>query len=80
MWKCFKKITTFIPILLIKFYRKFISPFIPNRCRYVPSCSQYALTSLQRFGLLKGGWLAIKRICRCHPFSKHDFYDPVPDK
>ena len=80
MWKCFKKITTFIPILLIKFYRKFISPFIPNRCRYVPSCSQYALTSLQRFGLIKGGWLAIKRICRCHPFSNHDFYDPVPDK
>lgn len=80
MWKCFKKITTFIPLLIIKFYQKCISPLIPNRCRYYPSCSQYAVIALQRFGLLKGSYLAIKRILRCHPFSKHDFYDPVPEK
>lgn len=68
-----------ILIALVKFYRKYISPLTPPTCRYVPTCSQYALEALEKYGALKGGWLAIKRICRCHPFHKgHDFYDPVP--
>ncbi len=68
-----------ILIALIKFYRKYISPLTPPTCRYVPTCSQYALEALEKYGALKGGWLAVKRICRCHPFHKgHDFYDPVP--
>ena len=66
-------------IALVRFYQKYISPLTPPTCRYVPTCSQYALEALQKYGALKGGWLAIKRICRCHPFHKgHDFYDPVP--
>jgi len=68
-----------ILIALVRFYQKYISPLTPPTCRYVPTCSQYALEALQKYGALKGGWLAIKRICRCHPFHKgHDFYDPVP--
>ena len=68
-----------ILIALVKFYRKYISPLTPPTCRHVPTCSQYALEALEKYGALKGGWLAIKRICRCHPFHKgHDFYDPVP--
>ena len=66
-------------LALIRFYRKYISPLTPPTCRYVPTCSQYALEALEKYGALKGGWLAVKRICRCHPFHKgHDFYDPVP--
>lgn len=68
-----------ILIALVKFYQKYISPLTPPTCRYVPTCSQYALEALEKYGALKGGWLAVKRICRCHPFHKgHDFYDPVP--
>ena len=68
-----------ILIALVKFYRKYISPLTPPTCRYVPTCSQYALEALEKYGALKGGWLALLRICRCHPFHKgHDFYDPVP--
>ena len=68
-----------ILIARVKFYRKYISPLTPPTCRYVPTCSQYALEALEKYGALKGGWLAVKRICRCHPFHKgHDFYDPVP--
>ena len=68
-----------ILIALVKFYRKYISPLTPPTCRYVPTCSQYALEALEKYGAVKGGWLALKRLCRCHPFHKgHDFYDPVP--
>ena len=64
----------------IRFYRKYISPARPPCCRFMPTCSQYALEAIDRYGALKGGWLATKRICRCHPFyrGKHGFYDPVP--
>ncbi len=64
-------------ILLIKFYRYGISPLIPPRCRYTPTCSQYALQAVQKYGALKGGWLAAKRIGRCHPWGGHG-HDPVP--
>jgi len=62
---------------LVKFYQYCISPLTPASCRYVPTCSQYALEALQKYGALKGGWLALKRILRCHPWGK-DGYDPVP--
>ena len=63
---------------LIKFYQTAISPFFPARCRYVPTCSQYAVEAITKYGPWKGGWLAFKRFMRCHPFSHHDTYDPVP--
>ena len=64
-------------IWLIKFYRKAISPYTPCCCNYIPTCSQYALEAIEKYGALKGGWLAFKRILRCNPFHKGG-YDPVP--
>jgi hypothetical protein len=63
---------------LIRFYRKRISPGRPPCCRFVPTCSQYALEAVEKYGALKGGWLALRRLLRCHPFYKGDFFDPVP--
>ena len=65
-------------ILPIRFYQKFISPFTPPACRYTPTCSQYAVEAIQKHGPFKGLWLAIRRILRCHPFYKGDYFDPVP--
>jgi putative membrane protein insertion efficiency factor len=65
--------------LPIRFYRLFISPLIPSRCRYTPTCSEYALEALHIHGPFRGLWLSIKRIGRCHPWGSHG-YDPVPDK
>lgn len=65
-------------ILLIQFYRWCISPLLPPRCRFQPTCSQYALTAIERFGLVKGGAIATKRICSCHPWHMGG-YDPVPE-
>ena len=62
---------------LIQFYRYAISPLIPPRCRYAPTCSQYALEAIRKYGAYKGGWLALKRICRCHPWGGHG-HDPLP--
>ena len=53
---------------LIRFYQKFISPLTPPTCRFYPSCSEYGLQAIQRFGALKGGYLTVKRILKCHPF------------
>ncbi len=64
-------------IALVKFYRKYISPLRPPCCRYYPTCSQYALEALEKYGALKGGWLALRRILRCNPFHK-GAHDPVP--
>ena len=63
-------------ILLIRFYQKAISPLFPPCCRFVPTCSQYALEAVTKYGALKGGKMAIRRILRCHPFHKGG-YDPV---
>ena len=65
-------------LFLIRFYQKHISPAFPPKCRYSPTCSAYAYEAITKYGALKGGWLAFKRLCRCHPFSKHDYFDPVP--
>ena len=62
---------------LIRFYRRQISPALPPCCRYFPTCSDYALQAVQKYGAVKGGWLAAKRIARCNPFHKGG-YDPVP--
>ncbi|WP_227817357.1 membrane protein insertion efficiency factor YidD [Nitrogeniibacter aestuarii] len=64
-------------VLLIKGYRYLISPMLGSNCRFVPSCSEYALEAVQRYGALRGGWMAIKRIGRCHPWC-HGGHDPVP--
>ena len=67
-------------LALIRFYRRHISPHFPPSCRYIPSCSAYAMEAIEKYGAAKGGWLALKRLSRCHPFHRgeHDFYDPVP--
>jgi len=67
--------------LLIALYRNLISPFLGVKCRFYPSCSLYAQIAIERFGVMQGLWLALKRLLRCHPWSgKCDWYDPVPDK
>ena len=67
-------------IALVRFYRRRISPLTRPQCRFVPTCSQYALEALEQYGAAKGAWLTVKRLSRCHPFHRggHDFYDPVP--
>lgn len=63
---------------LIRFYRKRISPCRPPCCRFVPTCSEYALEAVEKYGAWKGGWLALRRLLRCNPFNKGDIFDPVP--
>ncbi len=68
-----------ILIALVRFYRKYVSPMRQPCCRFTPTCSQYAIEALEKYGALKGSWLAVKRILRCNPFNRHyDPYDPVP--
>lgn len=66
-----------ILMMLVRFYRKYISPMRQSCCRFMPTCSQYALEALEKYGAVKGSWLAIKRILRCNPLCKGG-YDPVP--
>ena len=63
--------------LPIRIYRWLISPMLGTNCRYHPSCSAYALEAIDRHGALRGGWLSVRRVCRCHPWGGHGF-DPVP--
>lgn len=65
-------------ILAIKLYQLTLSPFLGRQCRYEPTCSVYAEEALRRFGVLRGGWLAVKRLGRCHPWGGTG-YDPVPE-
>ena len=64
-------------IALVRFYQRCISPLLPPRCIYLPTCSQYMLEAVEKYGVWKGGWLGLRRICRCHPFHQGG-YDPVP--
>ena len=63
---------------VIRFYQRGISPLRPPTCRFIPSCSEYAMRSVERHGTVRGGWLAVRRILRCHPFGGQGF-DPVPE-
>lgn len=63
---------------LIRFYQRGISPYRAPCCRFTPTCSAYAYEAIQKYGAWKGGWLALRRLLRCHPFYKGDFFDPVP--
>ena len=76
-WKWVMVIISYPFILLIKIYQYVISPALGPKCRYTPTCSQYSIQALQKHGLIKGGWLAIKRIGSCRPGGGHG-YDPVP--
>lgn len=66
-----------LTLLLIKLYQNTISRVLPPSCRFTPSCSVYGYQAIEKYGFLKGGWMAIKRISRCHPFNEGG-YDPVP--
>lgn len=67
-----------IALVLIRFYQCCISPLFPAKCRFYPTCSAYAFTAIERFGLIRGGWLALLRILKCHPFHPGGV-DPVPE-
>jgi putative membrane protein insertion efficiency factor len=68
-----------VPLAVIGAYQRWISPSRPRRCRYEPTCSAYAVESIERFGMLRGSLLACWRLLRCNPFS-HGGFDPVPDR
>mgnify|MGYP001370804486 FL=1 len=73
------KIVTFPLVLLIRGYQLIVSPILGSNCRFMPTCSEYALESLKAYGLIKGTFLTIKRIGKCHPWGSHG-YDPIPTK
>lgn len=64
-------------LLVIRFYQRFISPGLPPACRFYPTCSEYGYEAIERYGIIKGGIMAVRRIVRCHPFHPGG-YDPVP--
>ncbi len=66
-----------IMLALIGIYQRFVSPLLGSNCRYYPSCSHYTQDAIAKYGVLRGGWMGMKRIGRCHPFAKGGF-DPVP--
>ena len=66
-----------IALALIRFYKRWISAVLPSACRFYPSCSEYTYQAIEKYGVLHGGWLGIRRIARCHPFHPGGF-DPVP--
>ena len=66
-------------VLVIRAYQSTVSPLFPPSCRFIPSCSTYAMDAIQEYGPIKGVWLGIKRIARCHPFTAGGF-DPVPPR
>tara|TARA_B100000073_G_scaffold85948_1_gene66741 strand:+ start:34 stop:279 length:246 start_codon:yes stop_codon:yes gene_type:complete len=73
------RVVIFPLIVFIRFYQLFISPFIGQNCRYQPTCSEYTAGCLKQFGIIKGIFLSLKRISKCHPWGNHG-YDPVPNK
>jgi len=77
MFNFFNKILSNFFIFLIKGYKLFLSPYLPNSCRFTPTCSQYGIEALQKYGFVKGFILLLKRLFKCHPWGKSGF-DPVP--
>jgi putative membrane protein insertion efficiency factor len=75
--KTIRRILSLPFIVLIRLYQIVISPILGPKCRFTPTCSQYALEAIKKYGIFKGSWLAAKRIARCHPWGGHG-YDPVP--
>jgi putative membrane protein insertion efficiency factor len=75
--KIIRRILSLPFIVLIRLYQIVISPILGPKCRFTPTCSQYALEAIKKYGIFKGSWLAAKRIARCHPWGGHG-YDPVP--
>lgn len=67
---------SFLFTLLIRIYQRLISPILPNACRYTPTCSEYGVQAIKKYGAWKGGWMALKRISRCHPWGGHG-HDPL---
>jgi len=65
-------------IYFIQFYRFFISPLFPASCRFYPTCSCFSIKSIEKYGVLLGGWMAVRRLSSCHPFSRRPGYDPLP--
>jgi putative membrane protein insertion efficiency factor len=65
-------------LALVRGYQRFLSPMLPPRCRFLPTCSQYAAEAVERHGAARGSWLALRRVARCHPFHPGG-HDPVPD-
>ena len=64
-------------MILIRGYQRFISPFLGSNCRFYPSCSEYTYQAIEKYGALRGGWMGVRRVSRCHPFNPGG-YDPVP--
>ncbi|MFZ0807742.1 MAG: membrane protein insertion efficiency factor YidD [Candidatus Sulfotelmatobacter sp.] len=71
-----REIGKLVVLQLLRGYKWAISPMLPPACRYVPTCSEYAMEAIDRYGVLRGGWMAATRVLRCHPFV-HGGYDPV---
>ncbi len=77
-WRCgLRRVAVWLPVALVRVYQYCISPMMPRVCRFEPSCSVYAVEALRKHGLIRGGWLAAKRILRCNPWGGSG-YDPVP--
>lgn len=75
--RVFKQLCALPFVAAVRFYQYCISPFTPPSCRFTPTCSQYAVEALRRYGPFKGGWLTLRRLARCHPWGGSG-YDPVP--
>ena len=75
---CSNELMKNVLLTLIRFYQRNVSPAFPARCRFRPTCSAYAFEAVSKYGAVKGGWLALRRFLRCHPFYKGNWYDPVP--
>ncbi|MDZ4763686.1 MAG: membrane protein insertion efficiency factor YidD [Chloroflexota bacterium] len=67
-----------LALALLRFYKRFISPLLPSACLFEPTCSVYMYHAIERYGVIKGGWMGLKRLGRCQPFYRGDRYDPVP--
>lgn len=78
-WRRVGRIVGHAIIATLRFYHRYISPMRPPACRFTPSCSVYAMTAIERFGVLHGGWLAARRLSRCHPYHRGG-HDPVPER